>query len=378
MLTARGIPQRGPPASATPGLIPKAYTAKVKQIRSDGSRILDPLDHPRKLALPPSQHGKVLFTAQPRPIRTTDIAMTCFDSNAGMIFDVQRFALHDGPGIRTTVFFKGCPLQCRWCQNPESHRGQPEMAFYRERCQACFLCETVCPENAITHRPASRIDHTRCTACGACASACQHEALMTIGRLWPVEQLVAEIDKDKDFFEESGGGVTLSGGEPMQQHAYLARLLPILKADNIHLTLETCGVFPWEHMVPLLPHIDLIYFDIKHMDGDAHKQLTHAGNALILDNFNRLTHCFSDLQARMPLVCGLNDQRDNLRATARFLRQNKHDSIHCLPYHNLGEAKLARIQSPLHPLGLNRLTQQRRQQVQALFEEEGIHAVIYD
>lgn len=307
-----------------------------------------------------------------------DIAMARYDSNTGMIFDVQRFALHDGPGIRTTVFFKGCPLQCRWCQNPESHRDRAEMAFYRERCKACFLCETVCPDKAITRLPASRIDYSRCSACGACATACHYEALMTIGRPWPVEQLVAEIDKDKDFFEESGGGVTLSGGEPMLQHAYLARLLPILKADGIHITMETCGVFRWEHMVPLLPNLNLIYFDIKHMDGEAHKHLTHADNAILLDNFNRLSLCFPDLQARMPLVCGMNDQLENIRATARFLRQNKHDSIHCLPYHNLGEAKLARIQSPLQPLGVNRLTQQRRQRVQTIFEQEGIHAVIYD
>ena len=304
--------------------------------------------------------------------------MARFDSNAGMIFDVQRFALHDGPGIRTTVFFKGCPLQCRWCQNPESHRNQPEMAFYRERCQACFLCETVCPENAITHRPEARIDHTRCSACGTCATACQHAALMTIGRPWPVDQLVAEIDKDKDFFEESGGGVTLSGGEPLMQPVFLAQLLPHLTARGIHTNMETCGLFRWEHMVPLLPHLNLIYFDIKHMDGEAHKHLTHVDNALILDNFNRLAHCFPDLQARMPLVCGMNDQRDNILATARFLRQNNHDNIHCLPYHNLGEAKLPRIQSPLQPLGLNRLTQQQRQRVQALFKQEGIHALIYD
>ena len=304
--------------------------------------------------------------------------MARYDSNTGMIFDVQRFALHDGPGIRTTVFFKGCPLQCRWCQNPESHRDRAEMAFYRERCKACFLCETVCPDKAITRLPASRIDYSRCSACGACATACHYEALMTIGRPWPVEQLVAEIDKDKDFFEESGGGVTLSGGEPMLQHAYLARLLPILKADGIHITMETCGVFRWEHMVPLLPHLDLIYFDIKHMDSDAHQHLTRVDNVRILDNFHRLSHSASDLQARMPLVPGMNDGLDNIRATACFLRQNNHHSIHCLPYHNLGEAKLAGIQTPLTPLGLDRLTPKRRQWVKDIFDQEGIHADIYD
>jgi pyruvate formate lyase activating enzyme len=304
--------------------------------------------------------------------------MARFDSNTAMIFDVQRFALHDGPGIRTTVFFKGCPLQCRWCQNPESHRPHVEMAFYRERYQACFLCETVCPEHAITHQPESRIDFSRCTACGACAATCSHEAIMTVGRLWTVDQLVAEIKKDRDFFETSGGGVTLSGGEPLMQADFLAQLLPALKADGIHITMETCGFFRWEHIVPLLPHLDLVYFDIKHMDRDTHQHLTRADNPRILDNFSRLLNGPPALQARMPLIPGMNDDPDNIRATARFLRQNHHYRIHCLPYHNFGEAKLARLQTPLAPLGLDRLTPERRQWVEDIFDQEGIHADVYD
>jgi pyruvate formate lyase activating enzyme len=304
--------------------------------------------------------------------------MTRIDSQAGILFDVQRFSLHDGPGIRTTVFFKGCPLQCRWCQNPESHRTQPEMAFYRERCQACFICETVCPEDAIIRRPAARIDVTRCSACGACATACPQQAIMIIGQRWPVEVLAAEIKRDSDFFEESGGGVTLSGGEPMLQHAYLARLLPNLKAHGLHVTLETCGVFAWQPIVALLPHLDLIYFDIKHMAKEAHTDLTGRDNTRILDNFIRLSHRLAHLQARMPLVPGMNDDESNLRATARFLRQNHHHRIHCLPYHNLGEAKLARLQTDLKPLNTERMTPEGLQWVQETFEQEGVHALIYD
>ena len=300
------------------------------------------------------------------------------DPQEGLLFDVQRFSLHDGPGIRTTVFFKGCPLRCRWCQNPESLRPAPEMAFYRERCEDCFRCEAVCPEQAIIRRPGARIDFSRCSACGACAAVCRQRAIVTIGYAWPVDRLVAELVRDRDFYEDSGGGVTLSGGEPMGQHVHLACLLPRLKAKGLHVALETCGVFAWKRIEPLLPHLDLIYFDLKHMAPDSHKTLTGMDNTLILQNFKRLAPRFAHLRARMPLVPGMNDDEANLRATARFLRENRHERIHGLPYHNLGEAKLARLQTGLKPLNAGRLTFARLDRVKAIFAQEGIHAVVYD
>ena len=300
------------------------------------------------------------------------------DSQEGLLFDVQRFSLHDGPGIRTTLFFKGCPLRCRWCQNPESHTPAPEMAFYRERCEGCFRCEAVCPEQAITRRPEARIDFSRCSACGACTAVCRQLAIVTIGCAWPVDRLVAELVQDRDFYEDSGGGVTLSGGEPMGQHAYLARLLPRLKAEGLHVALETCGMFAWKQIESLLPHLDLIYFDLKHMAPDTHKSLTGKDNALIKENFKRLAPRCARLRARMPLVPGMNDDEANLRATARFLRENRQDRIHCLPYHNLGEAKLARLQTDLKPLNACRMTSERLDWVKAIFAREGIHAVVYD
>jgi pyruvate formate lyase activating enzyme len=304
--------------------------------------------------------------------------MTPLDSREGLLFDVQRFSLHDGPGIRTTVFFKGCPLRCRWCQNPESLKRRPEMAFYHERCEACFRCETVCPEQAVLRQPEARIDFARCSACGACAEACPQQAIKTIGQAWPVDRLVAEIERDRDFFEDSGGGVTLSGGEPMAQPGYLACLLPPLKSGGLHVALETCGVFAWRQIEALLPNLDLIYFDLKHMAPDTHLALTGMDNRLIHENFSRLSRRFGRLRARMPLVPGMNDDDANLRATARFLRANRHDRIHCLPYHNLGEAKLARIQSSLQPLDAVRVAPARRPGVEDIFAQEGIHAVIYD
>jgi pyruvate formate lyase activating enzyme len=190
--------------------------------------------------------------------------------------------------------------------------------------------------------------------------------------------LLRELLKDKDYFEDSGGGVTLSGGEPMMQSAYLAELLPRLKEADLHVNLETCGVFQWGQMDPLLPYLDLIYFDLKHLDAASHERLTGRDNRGILDNFARLAQDFSSLQARMPIVPGINDDVDNLVATARFLTRHGQQAIHCLPYHNLGEAKLPRLHTRSRPLGLKSPTAGELEVVRSAFEERGIHAVIYD
>lgn len=297
---------------------------------------------------------------------------------AGIIFDIQRFSLHNGPGIRTTVFFKGCPLRCAWCQNPEAIDPNPEMAFFAERCQECLRCAAACPAKAVRKETKRRIAFEACTACGACATACPNRALQRIGREWRQEALVAELVKDRDFYRDSGGGVTLSGGEPMQQSPFLLALLPLLKAADIQIALQTSGLFAWSQIEPLLPHLDLIFFDLKHMDAVAHRKLTGCDNRTILANFTRLAQRGAPLQARMPVVPGLNDSQINLAATARFLYQRGHRLVHCLPYHNLGEAKLARLGSAQKPLGLSRPSGADLQTMKAVMAEEGIHAVVYD
>lgn len=298
--------------------------------------------------------------------------------SSAIIFDVQRFSLHDGPGIRSTVFFKGCPLRCAWCQNPESHRRRPELAFYAERCRACWRCEAACPASAITRDPQQRIMFSRCDGCGECASVCPHQALRRIGQAWSIEALVREILKDKDYFEDSGGGVTLSGGEPMLHSAYLAGLLPRLKEAKIHVNLETCGLFKWEQIEPLLLYLDLIYFDLKLMDAQAHHRLTGQDNQIILENFSRLAGSLPALQARMPIVPGVNDDAENIAATARFLTRHGQQTLHCLPYHNLGEAKIPRLDTALEPLGLPSLSASELEPIKNAFEKRGIHVIIYD
>ncbi|WP_324292359.1 glycyl-radical enzyme activating protein [uncultured Desulfosarcina sp.] len=298
------------------------------------------------------------------------------DPDKAIIFDVQRFSLHDGPGIRTTVFFKGCPLRCIWCQNPESWRAEPEIAFYKQLCRGCFECLAACRENAILQRPDKRIDDARCTGCGACADVCVKTALRVVGRIWTVAELVDEIVKDCDYFKESGGGVTLSGGEPMQQTRFLRTLLPELKRRHIHIAMETCGHFSWERMEHLLPFLDLIYFDLKAMAHDSHHAFTGCSNERILKNFEKLSGRFGNLQARMPVIPGKNDGRTNILATARFLLENGKDSIRLLPYHNLGEAKISRLNTEQKPLGIPPRTARDRDRVKTLFEANGVKATI--
>lgn len=298
------------------------------------------------------------------------------DAENPAVVDVQRFSLHDGPGIRTTVFFKGCVLRCAWCQNPESLRVAPEMAFHANRCAFELRCAAACPRGAILADRRRRIDFSACDACGRCVDACGHEALRLVGQRWPVDALAAELLKDRDYFRDSGGGVTLSGGEPMMHAAYLRRLLPRLAAEGIHVAMQTCGLFPWGRVEPLLPLLDLVQFDLKHMDRDAHERLTGAGNEQILANFAHLARRAVRLQPRMPVIPGLNDDDRNLRATARFLAGHGHRTLHCLPYHALGEAKLPTIAPILRPLGRSSLDPRALEGVARRFAKEGIDVVL--
>lgn len=308
------------------------------------------------------------------PVSTPVVGADEADEHA-VVVEVQRFSLHDGPGIRTTVFFKGCVLRCAWCQNPEALRPAPEMAFHAHRCAGDGHCVAACPRGAIHSGADRRIDFAACDACGRCVEACEHEALRLVGRRWSADALAGELLKDREFFGDSGGGVTLSGGEPMLHAAYLGRLLPRLAADGVAVAMQTCGLFPWERMVPLLPFLALVQFDLKHMDSEAHARLTGAGNARILDNFARLAASGVRVEPRMPVIPGRNDGADNLRATARFLRRHGHTTLRCLPYHDLGEAKRRTLAPILAPLGIPSLDPRALVPVARAFATEGVHVV---
>jgi pyruvate formate lyase activating enzyme len=267
------------------------------------------------------------------------------------IFDVQRFSVHDGPGIRTTVFFKGCPLRCRWCQNPESLRAQPEIAFYADRCRDGRDCRAACPRDALRWN-GDRVDRGRCDACGRCADACAYEALRVVGRRVSVDDLVEQVLRDVPFYAASGGGVTLSGGEPTLQIEFIGDFAGRCRERGLTIVLQTCGMFRWEAVAPHLPAFTLIQYDLKLIDPREHRRMTGGDNAVILENARRMSMAAAPVQFRMPVLPGVNDDDRNLRAVAEFLRGIDARRIHLLRYHELGQAKLARIDAPFAPLGL--------------------------
>jgi pyruvate formate lyase activating enzyme len=295
-----------------------------------------------------------------------------------LIFDIQRFCLDDGPGIRTVLFFKGCALRCAWCHNPESHQAKREIAFFSHCCIQCYACRETCPKGAILAGPERRIDASLCDSCGNCLDSCMPGALRMIGKTWGTDDLLAEARKDRDFFVSSGGGITLSGGEPMLQAAFLEDFLPRLMGESIHVTLETCGHFPWADMERIVPFLDLIYFDLKHIDSARHEYYTTRGNGLILDNFRKLAAVFPHVQPRMPVIPGINDDENNILATAALLRECAMDTIHCLPYNKLGEAKRGRIGTGRPTRDLNIPDRPDLRPLIERFAREGIHVVTYD
>jgi len=294
------------------------------------------------------------------------------------LFDIQRFSIHDGPGIRTTLFFKGCPLRCVWCQNPESHKPGAEVAFYKERCAGCFTCKEVCPKDGILELADIRIDHQKCDACGKCVSACTNDALRIVGASWDAHSLLSEIIKDMDFFTDSGGGITLSGGEPAIHGEFLKAFLPHVKKQGIHVNMETCGMFGWDDVEYILPQLSLIYYDLKFVDAKMHKKYTGSDNITIIENFSKLVKIFPHVQPRIPVVPTINDTPENIMDIARLLKKNQKESIHLLQYHDLGEAKLPRIETDLKPLNLPTDSLEYLAAAKKLFEKEGICAILYD
>jgi pyruvate formate lyase activating enzyme len=263
----------------------------------------------------------------------------------GRVFNIQRFSLHDGPGIRTTVFLKGCTLACPWCHNPESIAAGPELAFFPDRCIACRRCFAACPTGALALVDKTRrYDRSLCRACGRCAKECYAEAIVLEGRDVAVEEVVAEVLRDRPFYENSGGGVTLSGGEPLVQAEFAAAILAACRASGVHTCLDTAAHVPWSAFETVLPHTDLVLLDLKLMDSERHRAATGAGNELILSNAHRLAAARCPIIVRVPIVAGWTDDETNLAAIADFLGNFAAlDHVDLLPYHRFGEAKYQRL-----------------------------------
>ena len=262
---------------------------------------------------------------------------------SGVILHIMRFSVHDGPGIRTAVFFKGCPLACWWCHNPESQNLEPEVLYSADRCRLCGDCAAACPHGAI-ERTAARMTVTGdCRLCATCVDACGAEARSVAGRTMTVTEIVTEIERDVVFFDESGGGVTFTGGEPLGQPELLEALLHACRERRIHTTIETCGAATRETVLRLGGLADLILYDLKILDPSRHRQYTGASNRHILENLEALVTAGRPVTVRLPVVPGINDGPADVRAACDYLAKLNLTRVDLLPYHRAGAEKYRRL-----------------------------------
>ncbi|MGO8788657.1 MAG: glycyl-radical enzyme activating protein [Terriglobia bacterium] len=262
----------------------------------------------------------------------------------GNIFDVQRFSIHDGPGIRTTVFLKGCPLRCPWCSNPESQCALPQLLYLRSRCIRCGRCVSACPEDGLNLlSDAVVINRAKCLPCEECSRVCPSGAMRLVGRSATATDVLAEVERDRVFYQHSGGGLTVSGGEPLSQPEFTVALLNGARTLGLHSAVETAGLAGPETVERVLSRADLILFDIKQMDSDAHRSVVGEDNAAILGNARLAARLGVDMIIRVPVIPGFNDQPHQIAAIGEFTRSLGLSQLHVLPYHRYGTAKYANL-----------------------------------
>ncbi len=264
--------------------------------------------------------------------------------NKAMIFNIQKFSLHDGPGIRTTVFFKGCPLTCLWCHNPESQNIRQEMLYDREKCVMCGMCAKVCPRKAITNVNNSMVtDLEKCDFCGECVIYCIPGAREIAGAGYTVQEVVREVLKDRVFYEESNGGVTLSGGEPLVQIDFVEELLRSLKEEGIHTAVDTCGAIPFEDLERAANYTDLFLYDLKLTDDAKHIEFTGASNQDIIENLKKLTQIHDNIHLRMPIIEGVNAESSHIERTMELIDGLNIKQVDLLPYHSIAKHKYKKL-----------------------------------
>ncbi len=302
----------------------------------------------------------------------------------GTIFNIQRFSIHDGPGIRTTVFLKGCSLFCFWCHNPEGRRARPEIQFFPDRCIVCGDCARACAHDGHAFLPDGHVyARERCVVCGRCAADCPSGALELTGRLVTVDQVMVEVLRDRPFYASSGGGVTLSGGEPLLQADFARAVLARCKAENIHTAIETAANCRWRELAALLPVTDLVMLDIKHMDAAKHRAVTGVSNARVLANARRLAESGVALMVRTPVIPTVNDSEQEIGAIAAFVAELQSlraasaptappISYELLPFHRLAGDKFRSLGLDDRSAGLEPLSAERMRELACAVAARGV------
>ena len=292
-----------------------------------------------------------------------------------LVTNIQKFSIHDGDGVRTTVFFKGCPLSCVWCHNPETQRFYAEMMVDRDKCLHCGVCEKVCPNGAVAMKDGfPEFDHEKCTQCGKCEKFCTAVGREVVGKEMTVKELVKELKKDRMFYEDSGGGVTLSGGEVMSMDLdYLLSLVKALDREDINVTIDTCGYTPWEKFEAILPYIGTFLYDVKVMDPELHEKYIGVKNDLILDNLIKLSAAGGRIYIRIPTVKEVNGTDENMQATIDFLKKNDIHvaQVNLLPYHNTGSGKYSKIGKTYEGTELHAPSQEEMEHFAQMFKDAG-------
>ncbi len=287
-----------------------------------------------------------------------------------MVFNTQKFCIHDGPGIRTTIFLKGCPLNCIWCHNPESQSYDKEMMFSEDKCTRCGICERKCSNGAIkVTQIAAQSDKQKCTLCGDCIDFCIHNAREIAGREYTVDELIKIIEKDRVFYEQSGGGVTFSGGEAMAQIDAVEAIVKKCKNRGISVAIDTCGYAPFSSFERILDYVDLFLYDIKLMDTNLHKKYTGKDNELIMDNLVKLSERGANINLRMPLIQGINADDENIQSIMNFIKPLRISQVNLLPYHDIARDKYSRLNREYKQEAMEKPSQERLGEIKSLFEK---------